>query len=1284
MCSIVRSVWRHWASRMRNPFPIHLSQLRFTSTLFARTSTRQPAGRRDEYRQTFQSSEADAQRRAAHAQAALKPAARSQRGGVRAAGRSAPVQGVETLRQARTPIRSGDRSLHPMLDARTAQAAAQIRGNPLRSLGVTIAQAMPPQTQYDAWAVESLRAATTEWLHQALAAAQCAAGLFPIDVAVLQGELQQRIAALLQACVQASAERQGGAPPAPPAHDMIAAQAARLAEQCTQAVQSAWSMQERGVFDMEAAIVRAAFAVQRVPSTGAPPAAAVLALRDMVHGGLERADACGRQGIPAQEWDAVCARLSNTLREQRRSGALTVTDRELGALERMIAGAGLSDAQIAYETGLDQAAVHVLRMRELSPLLHAFELALEREHVLLDRLDGHVRGAGRAQRRLAAAAQQTLLGEQPQASTRTGVDADRLSVVVSAVRHGVFTERPGLMRGEPERPRQPIDARHPQRDLIACGLASIGLEGGDPGPLQDALHRFEPALRIAQAWAAPGWGSAPVPAQEERLWALLHAMSVHPVALDAALGPAGSCDRRRCEDLRVYLQASRCLAEEQGRPFLPPAEALALARARPSLPGKALQVAAARLAGEDPSTLADSWAMNALRNGFTSDAPGSAFARQQARLERMGHWMDVATRQSRWSRWNPARASSPLEALRRGYAGADLAPAEEKIRRYDCALRSAIEEGQGVLGRLLDRSEHSGWRLRQSVSWPPQQWAALTARHLALVSWLKAVQDDHPQGYVLDPAALDRLGQGHDGWTRQALAELGGVVMTEDVLREWMAQTRSVCCPAVPEGEWAPVDQALHRAAVIVQGVQVPALTQQDIGRAIDDLVGELRLGTRLRMVSGRVYGLGTKALSATLLRVLTGVGLRLRLDLRVETGKHAALEIAHPTHAFEVFVGTQTVRSAHVGGGAGVVGNVGLMRVGAMADAVLVGVDRRDVSGVVLRLPRREHTETENRAEFARILKTLLDHPAPGDASGRIPVLQRLLQEHPALSVTVVGVNSERRSRSSASAEGSVRAGLGEWRVGGAAGATFEATPSYRWEINDRSGALRVESVLEGRGSRTTVDARGLGNPTVQPNDSVRYGLGSAEAKQAADIRTTGERYRNRLTFEDGRLMLAGCTRDVEHESPQHFAESVHADLERWMPTTASRTGLDRFDDPESRARAEAEIRRYTEEAIAQYNGNQYFVERLRLREDAGRQIDAHLAFIRLAASSGSPALQARAMDSKIAVEALLADRSSWGGRSLRVFERGTDLGGPQASYFGLAGHQEGVDAIHVERELR
>lgn len=1274
-------------------------QFRFNTPIFQRTQTHEPSGRRAVYQRSH-TAQAEGGTPGARAHRTLQTSRHGTDRTVSARAHGAAARGTATLRDAP--------HLRPYELA--AQAPRLREATPrLRQLALAVAELGQAGVARDE-ALAALRARAGDWFRDAFAQA---CGPFPRADALADPAAREALAHAIEDFVlvvhETVGQCHGGAAPTDEARAAAAEAAGRHAQALAHLSFASGGGPFTPVRDTDLsghldAVLDDALAGARATHQalgGREDAAAARpmtdALRAVVMGGAGVREAARQEGLKPRRVEAVLRALRAEIMRAREEGDLRVSNREFRALERLLASERTEDAAIAAECGLEPRTVQELRLFVLGPLLHRHTVGLAREAALLagwERAEGDYHGRHRAERRALRA---ELL--QPQGEP----DADRVRLVATAdrIRLDVFAERPGLAVHPEDLPACYFDPAHPQarERLVQAVLANVDEDPGRAHAALDALPALDPVSAVGAAWresAPPVAGPA-----EDGAWRLAMTLAEQPVTAEILFERAAVADRSAQAVLALYLRAAAHLLAEYPGCAPTPHAVLALARTEGSLPARALLAAAAELAGEAPERIPERWTLHAFRNGFVSDAAGSLFAQHEARLERLSSWMEIATGERRPRRFLPLHPTSPLLALRQGYAGANLSPVAEESAQYEAALREALGETLRCVGEALDHPPAEGWAA--------QERACLIARHVQIDHWLTVTAGAPPDDVAVDAPTADawlatalaaaRGGLGRadvfaprssaDVLTEMTLEQtLRGQVghrLTREALGAWMEELKAVFARHGHAADWTQADAAWRQMLATATDMRVEP-TREAIIHALTDLLSDLRLGSRLRLMGGHTVGIGTRGLSGTLSGILAGgAGLRMRVDLRAEAGRHAALELAVAPHSFEIFVGTMRIRNTHAGGGTGVLLGIGPWRLGAMGDAVLVGVDRRDASGLILRLPRKESTQAQTRIEFAELLQELLaarpdgkgvDHPGS--------LLRELLEKHPTLSVTVTGEYSERRVRSSIAGEASARVALGPWRLGGAATAIQEFNPSVRTRFRDLTGTIRVDGHSEGRGARTAGEVRATTNPTLGVGHGLRLGLPSAEAKESVELRIDGARRRYRLAEEDGRLKASACVRDMEFEQPQAFARTVVGDLDFWLPTAVKRAGLSDLDTEEARTAAREAVRNFLSDAERDFNGNQYFIARARLKAGVAKTIDDYQAFARLGERSTDPALQAEAARCRAQVEEILEDRASWEPRSLRVAERGIRQSGPQLSYFGLVATQETSEGIHVEDELK
>lgn len=1277
-------------------------QFRLNTPIFQRTQTHEPSGRRAAYQRSH-AAQTESTTPSARAHRTLQASRHGTDGRVAARAHDAAARGTTTLREA----------LHLRPHELAAQAPRLREAGPrLRLLALALAELGQAGAGRDE-ALALLRPRAGEWFRDAYARA--CGPLPPVDALAepaARRALAQAIEDLLLVVHETVGQCHGGAAPGPEARAAAAQAAGRHAQALarlslaagpgffTPATEAQLSQCLDAMLDEALAGAQATHQALGGAEEGSSAWPVVVALRAVVMGGAGLRESARREGVKPRRVETVLRALRAEIAEARERGDLRVTNREFRALERLLAGARTDDAAIAAECGLAPEVVRGLRLFVLGPLLHRHTVGIAREAALLAgweraRTEGGYRKSDRAGHRALRA---ELL--QPQGESDADAARVRLLATADRIRLDVFAERPGLAIHAGDLPACFFDPAHPQARERLLGAALANVQGtASAQAALEVLPRLDPLGAIGAAWRA----SPPRPAgpAEEAAWQLAMTLAEQPVTAGLLFERAAITDGAVQAVLSLYLRAAAHLLAEHPECAPTPEALLALARTDRSLPARALLAAGAELAGEAPERIPERWTLHAFRNGFVSDEAGSLFAQHEARLERLSTWMEIATGERTPRRFLPWHPTSPLLALRQGYAGANLSPVVEESAQYEAALREALGETLRCVRDALDRPPAQGWSAEER--------ARLIAREIQLDHWITVTAGAPPDDVAVDATTADawvaaalaaaRADVGRadplaprssaDVLTEMTLEQMlrgqAGRPLTREALGTWMEDIKAAFDCRGHAADWSAADAAWRQMLATATDMRVEP-TREAILHALTDLLSDLRLGSRLRLMGGHTVGLGTRGLSGTLSGILTGgAGLRMRLDLRAEAGRHAALELAVAPHSFEIFVGTMRIRNTHAGAGAGVLLGIGPWRLGAMGDTVLFGVDRRDASGLILRLPRKESTQAQTRIEFAELLQELLtarpDEKGP-DHPGSL--LRQLLENHPTLSVTVTGEYSERRLRSSIAGEASARFAIGPWRLGGAATAIQEFNPSVRTRFVDLTGTIRVDGYSEGRGGRTSGEVRATTNPTLGAGHGLRLGLPSAEAKESVELRIDGARRRYRLAEEDGRLKASACVRDMEFEQPQPFASEVAGNVDFWLPTALKRAGVTDLDTEDARAAARAAVHAFLEEAERNFNGNQYFIARVRLKADVARTIDEYQTFARLGERSSDPALQAEAARCRAQIEEILVDRASWEPRSLRVAERGIRQSGPQLSYFGLVATQETSEGIHVEDELK
>jgi hypothetical protein len=560
--------------------------------------------------------------------------------------------------------------------------------------------------------------------------------------------------------------------------------------------------------------------------------------------------------------------------------------------------------------------------------------------------------------------------------------------------------------------------------------------------------------------------------------------------------------------------------------------------------------------------------------------PGSAFAALDARIMKMGRWIDHAAGDKPLQLRNPIKGKSAFRALRHSAQQVDRGTAIGRHRKaLDASLRQAATQLRAQLVQLGPLARSGG----------PDQVPKELFRAAVLDHCLAARGDTQIDGMHFNAAAIDDVA----ARLAKLLAEAGGrppnadepgpvahlkglppfkdlasAPMSMERLDTWLGDALQThhSLPwawAEPRPPWADaIAGELKKAHHEVHGhdTRLQQVSREGLRSALKHIVTNIEGSSRLRLSSGGIVGVGLRQVTAAVSSLASGLLLRGRVDARKQWGRQAVFEIAMPPYDMEVLIATQRQRAVQFGVGAFVGPDLAVVKAGANMDITAYARESADLAGVTLRLPRIGRPVSELRAEFAQLVDRLLDGTAAQPGPTQEPLLKQLLQEFPKLTVNQVGRAGDERKRHGVTAEGVAGVQGFGMRAGVNAGAAIEAQRGVIRHYEDASGSMQVERHIEGAGVRGSVGARLSAGPSVDAGP-VKLSSGNTDtviAAISADVLVTGSADRREAVYQDGRL------------HPISFKETEYQTLDGFLAETKARRGewvQARLDSPAPRA---------------------------------------------------------------------------------------------------------------------
>lgn len=839
--------------------------------------------------------------------------------------------------------------------------------------------------------------------------------------------------------------------------------------------------------------------------------------------------------------------------------------------------------------------------------------------------------------------------------------------------------------GEPA-PLSPPGSRSPSASSMEGGSVyhtpSASLDGGPDRSLPGSPRRSD-----------AGQPSDATLAARRAVWQVAAALAGTPTGLEVLQAiVARPVDAGHLQDFTLLLKAATAMPPQHAERG-DPAAILASESALDTLTGKAVACAAARMAGEVDAAQPHQWALTAVRNDLFQTGPGTDFAAINARLMKTGRWIKRATPERARLLRNPIVGKSPFRALRHGTQNVERGPAiarhrlarETALRQAAAALveplaaaaRRARSPGPGLVPDGLLRAavlEHC----LQTPAPQPLERAGFDEAARADIAARLAVLVSSNAG----PGLAEQLAQSNQ---LQALADLR---LDSQAMSAWFAEVRPAsgsdgAQAAQPAEEGAPaqeapwvqaVSTALVRAEEEAEGrdTRVPVITRETVRSALKDIIANIEGSSRLRLSSGGLVGVGLRQITSSISAVASAFFLRGRVDGRAQRGRQAVFEIAMPPYDMELVLGSQRQASKQIGVGAFVGPDIGVAKAGVNLDTVFYGKEEAEIQGISLRLPRVGRPVPELRAEFSALVDALLDGSEGGaQADDATPLLQRLLQDFPELTVNRIGLAGDGRRRHGLGAD--LMGSIGKWgaKVSAGVGGFVEAQRNVTKHYADATGRMRVERSIAGHATRVGAGAKVSAGPSASVASSTSFSggvdlaLAAVQAGVSAEHILAGQFQRREAVYEDGRLHPMSFV-ETEYQKVDAFMNAVTPELGEWVAAGA---------DPERLDGLLADIR---DHAVPTHS----FAARYIVTPEARARDDAYRSSMQLCEQHPSGLPQAVSALAET-IEAQWKDPAAKQPYSLRSYERNTVQKTQGVDLVVQMASVEAAEASHIDNRL-
>ncbi|MEO6918768.1 MAG: hypothetical protein ABI188_06855 [Collimonas sp.] len=699
------------------------------------------------------------------------------------------------------------------------------------------------------------------------------------------------------------------------------------------------------------------------------------------------------------------------------------------------------------------------------------------------------------------------------------------------------------------------------------------------------LREYDRCLKHAESGRAIAWGALQRAATTSGFEDMLAACGI------------GGLNAAEQNNLRIHLQAGAVVAASLNAKPTP--EALIAARLAACGPmssaasfAQRVSDASAKLVtvqGARPVILSasDKADLLAWRNGFTDDGPGSKLSQFKKRFFKVLTWIDRQSNDR--NPMLPGLHKSPLSAARAGIAGGDRAVlAAEQKKLMDLLSKPEVDAVVEAVATAMERAYRSGQEVgTHGADEDGHRPAGLTDAHHTWIALRVALDDWMPQhasgrtvqGLVLgrqftSEALPETVAQrvrthceravisGSPEEIEQAVAHVGQQLANVrlgfedlDLLATYLGVERS-----------NPFDTALQSARNIASALpKRPAdTTQQSVRDMLLDFLKDIPGGNSVRFSRSNAGGFSTKGITKNFLWFPKHLGIPVaasaRVDLRYERAREAAVSMALPVHAAELFIGTEGRHRGRIAaGGFFGVKLFRLFRAGLTADITPYEHERTDATGVMLRIPRRSAaTDNDVRKLFSRIAGFLFsaadtrrqstDSMPDADAFFRA-FADQFHGEHD-LSISWIEQKTRaHRSEFSTSIAGSVSKVLDKHQpqtgsLGLGLGYAFEKQWGAKFTQIDETGSFRIANLRHQKYSRHKLSlpfSAATVTGTTGNTTADLFGASTAFGMRSTQVKL-------RLALDRGNLLSLKSVADVEFDSAPDYIRYVESTKDEWI----------------------------------------------------------------------------------------------------------------------------------------
>ncbi|MGF6851274.1 hypothetical protein [Paraburkholderia sp. CI3] len=756
-----------------------------------------------------------------------------------------------------------------------------------------------------------------------------------------------------------------------------------------------------------------------------------------------------------------------------------------------------------------------------------------------------------------------------------------------------------------------------------------------------------------------------------------------PVSADAA--QLERATQRRCDALRIYIEARDYLVETAQVDFTVTPSVLKKKldelRLDPECTLAVDALHAAQTLFHQPSrhaaalTVDEQTAYFSWFQGYQSSAPGSELAKVQARLHKIGRWLERAQRRES-ARYMAAptvigKNKTPYDAVFRfGMGGAHLQWGPLERNHFDEAVGAAMNI---AIERLRNDIRHTA---------DASHLTRLAVPLARLECWQAASHGNRPRALECDDNAVaevrdralhivdERLAAPNP----PALSVAARLKLTHDAVAnrdpfdlemlEKLDTDLKLFGPAVDaqDAQHAAYQTNLNTAKHIRAGRPITAARTFDgLKAGIHEVIDDLILGSEVAFNDGGMSGIDTSNLY---LNFLWG---SVRPIVTLMGGRIATFSIEGDPSTGGVlkFGSAQKVKLA---AGVGVFGSASLPLTPALSvyagaeGSAQASVDTTLFTGVRVRALKQVGPDGKDdgkwRDQLRRVNDFILNHAEQSRVDRAVKPerlwagLAQTFFDEPGLSIGWVDERNVSPQVSATLAAGA-KLRVNKWSAGPGVSTTVTWKPHDRARVRNTGGTRQVNSATDGTSISVGLgEAFGVSPSSIQLNDKVSLSPGSIPIwSRSTEVYRNEQMVSVRETIgENGRVMPDKTYRDMIHSSFETHEQMVHDNWDAWVHARGSAQS----------------VNAHLKEVKSSLRPNQNFGERWTMHPAAAKRLDtyaARAAFLRAriaakqkrGARSASAAMnELREIDAQR--EKLFADPQSWIPFCIFSYEATTD----------------------------